>query len=108
MATVRDRILELHNRGYSRDEIFKEFRSEGNRTLTKTYIAQCLASRAKESHHQRRQELMYEMLLEISAKLELFTQAINPTTLRRAMDRLETRKHPPLEAHPLPPTESDE
>lgn len=107
MATVRERVLQLRALGYAPAEICKEMESEGRKT-TKTYVNHVLASVASESQHYRRTELCYEMLCNLTARIEMLTQVMDPRTVRNAMDRLEVYRHPPTESSPLPPTEPGE
>jgi hypothetical protein len=102
MATIRDRVLQLHALAYTPAEIKKEMFSQGTK-VTKTYILQVLALKAGESGHYRRTELIYEMLLDIQAKLDLFLGGFTERTVQRAKDRLDVRlQH--RDPTKLPPT----
>ena len=101
MATIRQRILQLKAMGYSTEECWREVHSS-HKDCTKTYVQQVLAKNAGESNHQRRTELIYEMCLEILANQRLLLHAFKPDTVKRAMDRMELREHPPKTTTPLP------
>jgi hypothetical protein len=100
MATIREQVIDLHGRGYTPTEIYNELLSHGVK-VTKTLIHTVLSMKSSESNHFRRAELSYEMLCEISAKLD-YLIGMRPGNLRRAIERMEMT-HASKEIKPLPP-----
>lgn len=107
MATVRQRILELHGMGYSPDECYRELHHL-SRTVSKAYVLAVLDKHTAKATQNRRIELTYELCLEINTRLKMLTEVLNPETVQKAMARLELRQASKT-VKPLPeehPTES--
>jgi hypothetical protein len=106
MATIRQQILELRGRGYTPTEIYKEMFSRTG-SVSKTLVMTTLRERDSESNHQRRTELIYEMVCKITAMLES-VPGMRSDSIQKRIDRMQAREHPVKEVRPLPPTEPGE